>query len=128
MKFGDFFRQKRLNLKLTLRSFCERYGFDPAYISRLENNVIKPPREDSKLQALAISLQLKKETEEWVIFFDLAYTANEEISKDIKKAIPDLNSLLPAFLRTSNNKKISGEKAKELIDFLKKGGNSTRHE
>lgn len=128
MKFGDFFRQKRLNLKLTLRSFCERYGFDPAYISRLENNVIKPPREERKLQGLAIALQLKKETEEWVIFFDLAYTANEEIPKDIKKAIPDLNSLLPAFLRTSDNKKISKEKSKELIDFLQKGGNSTRHE
>lgn len=128
MKFGDFFRQKRLSLELTLRSFCERYGFDPAYISRLENNVIKPPREEGKLQALAISLQLKKETEEWVTFFDLAYTANEEIAKDIKKAIPDLNSLLPAFLRTSDNKKISKEKSKELIDFLQKGGNSTRHE
>ncbi len=122
MKFGDYFRQLRIARKMTLRGYCERFGQDPSNISRLENGKLNPPKDVGKLKGYAISLGLKENTKEWVIFFDLAYQANKDLPKEIKEEVPEVITLLPAFLRTGNNKKINKEKVKKLIKFLEKGG------
>ncbi|MBI4039277.1 helix-turn-helix transcriptional regulator, partial [Candidatus Daviesbacteria bacterium] len=51
--FGDFFRVKRIELGFSLRAFCERYGFDPGNISRLERNILPPTLDDEKLAGYA---------------------------------------------------------------------------
>lgn len=121
INFGDFFRQKRLEQNLTLRAFCQRYGIDTAYISRLENSKIKPPR-GRKLSALAKALRITKNDQEWIEFFDLAHQSRSELPTDLKEEAPEVFSLLPAFLRTPDGKKISKKKVEELIDFLKTDG------
>lgn len=118
MNFGDFFREKRLKEGLTLRAFCNRFGYDSAYISRIETARLSPPKEEEKLIALAKALGLKKETEDWIRFFDLAYQAKAELPPDIKMAAPEILSLVPAFLRTRDGKKIDKYKIRELIKFL----------
>ena len=122
MNFGGYFREKRIEQKLTLRAFCKRFGFDSAYISRLENNKMKPPEEETKLSALADALNLEKNSKDWVKFFDLAYQAKKELPEDVKETAPEIISLLPAFLRTPDGKKVSKEKLEKLISFLEKGG------
>lgn len=43
---GEFLRSKRLyNLKLSLREFCKKYDLDIYYISKLENDLTRPPEE-----------------------------------------------------------------------------------
>lgn len=121
MSFGDYFRKKRLQQRLTLRAFCKRFGFDTAYISRLENNKMRPP-EDEKLSVLAESLSLEKNSRDWVRFFDLAYQSREKLPKDIIENASDVVSLLPAFLRTPDGKKVSKEKLERLTRFLQTGG------
>jgi transcriptional regulator with XRE-family HTH domain len=122
MKFGEFFRLKRLQNKMTLRGYCERYGQDPANVSKLENSKLNRPKNEEKLKALAISLDIKENSRDWVTFFDLAFQENKDLPSDIKDAVPQIISLLPAFLRTGDNKKINKEKVNELIKFLEKGG------
>jgi len=119
MNFAEYFRNTRIKNGLTLRAFCNKYGFDTAYISRIETGKMLPPNEDGKLEALAKALNIEKNSPEWVEYHDLAYQAKSEISKDIKESVPELINLLPAFLRTPDNKKINKEKVKQLINFLK---------
>ncbi len=121
VNFGDYFREKRVNKNLTLRVFCKRYGIDTAYISRLENNKIKPPAGE-KLLALAKTLGIVKNSQEWIMFFDLAHQSRNELPKDLKEEVPEVLSLLPAFLRTPDGRKISKKRVKELIVFLRKDG------
>lgn len=115
MTFGEFFRQKRIGLRLTLRKFCEMYQFDPGNISRLERNILPPTLDEEKLAGYATALRIKRDSEEWVTFFDLAHAAKNSIPKDVTGEGYDF---LPAFFRTMRNKKLDKQKMKELIDFL----------
>ena len=127
--FGDFIRKKRLKNKLTLRSFCNRFGYDTAYISRLENDKIPPFKSKDKLSILANALGIEKNTKDWVKYFDLAYQARKELPPDIKKDASEVIDILPAFLRKPDGKKIKKSRIRELITFLTEGediGNRTR--
>ena len=58
--FGDSFRAKRIELGFSLRAFCERYGYDPGNISRLERNMLPPTLDDEKLAGYAAALKIKR--------------------------------------------------------------------
>jgi|SRR3989338_13456 len=115
--FGEFFRQKRLASEMTLRSFCQRYGYDPGNISRIERNILSPSLNDEKLAGYAAALKIKRESEEWVKFYDLAHTAKGRVPKDITKD-KDVKDMLPAFFRTMRNKKLDRKKLEKLIKLL----------
>jgi len=116
--FGEFFRQKRISLGFTLRSFCERYGYDPGNISRLERGILPPTEDQDKLQALAKALGLKEESSEWVTFFDLAYISKGKIPSDILSK-PRATEHLPLLFRTARGKKLSKKKLQALIKILR---------
>lgn len=115
--FGKYFRQRRLELEMTLRSFCQRYGYDPAYISRIERDILAPPDDKEKLKAFAKALNIKEGTEDWVTFFDLAYISKGQIPKDLAS---DKNSIdyLPLLFRTVRGKKVTSKNLKKLINLL----------
>lgn len=115
--FGEFFRQKRLSLGLTLRAFCERYGYDPGNISRLERNILPPTLSDEKLAGYASALKIERDSEEWVKFYDLAHTARGSIPTDLKDN-PEVIFFLPAFFRTVRGKKLDKEKVQKLLKLL----------
>ncbi len=71
-RFGNFFRQRRQTLGLSLREFCRRNGFDPGNISRLERGLLTPPHSTEVLESYAKALKLEPESQEWHVFFDLA--------------------------------------------------------
>ena len=52
-RFGAFFKQKRLELGLSLRRFCLEHGLDPGNISKLERGRLAPPQHDP-LSALGV--------------------------------------------------------------------------
>ena len=115
--FGESFRQKRIDLGFTLRSFCERYGYDPGNISRLERNILSPSIDKQKLEGYAVALKIPRDSEEWTIFFDLAHAAKGKIPEDIIKS-PHMLSILPAFYRTARGEKLDKDKIKQLIKLL----------
>lgn len=119
MHFGEYFKSRRKNLGLTLRQYCSNSGQDPAYISRLENAITAAPASTEKLRALAVSLHLQQDTEEWVQFFDLAAISRREVPQDIDINSPEALSLLPAFYRTLRNDPISNEEASRLLKLIK---------
>ncbi len=117
--FGEFFRSKRISLGLTLRAFCLKYNLDAGNISRLERNILPPSLDNEKLAALARALQIKRDTEEWVLFHDLAHTAKGQIPKDIINNT-EATQYLPLLFRTIRGKKLSKDKLKNLIQLLRK--------
>ncbi len=119
--FGDYLREKRLEKNFTLRAFCERFGLDTAYISRLETNKLKPPSSE-KLSALAEALGLQKNSKDWIKFFDLAHQARNELPDDVKENASEIITMLPAFLRTPDGKRVSKQKIEKLINFLESKG------
>jgi len=117
--FGEYIRTKRLKQDLSLREFCRIFGLDIANLSRLENNREKPSLREDKLEQLARALGIEKNTKEWIIFTDLAHQANKKLPVDIGNNTSEIMTLLPAFLRTKDNKQISNKQVEKLIKFLK---------
>lgn len=115
--FGEFFRQKRINAGFTLRSFCERFGLDPAYISRIETDILTPPQDKDKLSALAKALGISEGSSSWIDFFDLAYIAKGKLPEDILK---DKKSIkyLPLLFRTARGQRLSKKKLQELVELI----------
>lgn len=120
--FGDLFRQKRIALGFTLRSFCERYGYDPGNISRLERSILSPSIDRQKLEGYATALRIPRDSEEWTTFFDLAHAAKGKIPQDLIKS-PHILSILPAFYRTARGKKLDKRKINQLIKLLNNAQN-----
>lgn len=121
MGFGTYFKKKRKETGLTLRQFCENKGLDAAYISRLENGIISPPRKRALIKSLATAIKIKEGSSEWVRFFDLAATSRGEFPKDIKENFPSVIKYLPAFLRSVKKKKIKKKDIEKLIKLIKNG-------
>lgn len=115
--FGEFFRQKRVSLGFTLRSFCERYDYDPGNISRLERNILSPSIDKEKLAGYAVALKIPKDSEEWTMFFDLAHAAKGKVPEDI---LEDKKSMkyLPLLFRTARGGRLSKKKLQELVDLI----------
>lgn len=110
-----------METNLTLRQFCKNKGLDPAYISRLENDIISAPSKESLLRTLAKAIEIKENTPEWVEFFDLASASKGEMPKDIKQEFPEVLTYLPAFLRSVKRNKVTKEDVEELVELVKGG-------
>ncbi len=54
MSFGSVIRKRRLELDIGLNDFCERIDISPAYWSRIERNIEKPPRDELIERAAAV--------------------------------------------------------------------------
>ena len=118
MEFAEYLKQLRSGLGMTLREFGTAKGYDAAYISRLENSILKAPSEPEKLIALATAYELEPETREWVHFHDLAAINRNEIPEDLKDN-PQVLNFLPAFYRTIRNDKIDKQEIEQLLKLVK---------
>lgn len=117
--FGAYFRERRARLSLPLRQFCLDNGFDPGNVSRLERGRLAPPASDDKLRGYARALRLKKGSEEWITFFDLAAVARREIPEDLM-ADEDIVRRLPLVFRTLRGLRVEDAKLDELVDKIRK--------
>jgi transcriptional regulator with XRE-family HTH domain len=117
--FGEFFREQRIALGVTLREFCRRNGLDPGNISRLERGVLPPPQGRETLEHYAKLLKLKKGSDDWYNFFDLAAAENGRIPPEILEDKEVLEKL-PILFRTLRGQKVPDEQLDELVRKLRK--------
>jgi len=119
MTFGEFFKQKRIDLKKTLRQFCAENKLDPGNISRLERGLMLPPQGSDKLVEYARYLHIKKGSDDWYRFFDLARIEAGRIPDEFLKDEVIVASL-PILFRTLRGQKISEKKLEKLVELIKK--------
>jgi transcriptional regulator with XRE-family HTH domain len=115
--FGEFFKKKRIALGLTLREFCEKHQLDPGNISKIERGRLTPPKE-KKLEEYAQCLNIKKGSDDWYEFFDLATAEAGRIPTELMEN--ELVGKLPILFRTARGKKPTKDELEEFITFLKK--------
>lgn len=117
--FGEFFKAKRIEKRLTLREFCKKYGLDPGNISKLERGFLPPPTSREKLESYASFLGLKKGSNDWIEFFDRAAACQGKLPEDVLEDSEIIKNL-PLIFRTIRGKKVSPKLLDELIEKIKK--------
>ena len=120
MKFHELFKRKRMEIG-TVREFARESGLDLAYVSRLENGVILPPKDGEKLARLANALGIVEGSEEWQEFMDLAAIAKNELPEDLRDD-ERVAKVLPAFYRAMRDKDMDEEELQRLLELIKESG------
>ena len=116
--FGQFFKKKRIELRVTLRQFCSENNFDPGNISKMERGLLPPPTNAEKLGQYAKSLNIKEGSNDWYEFFDLAHASSGRIPDEILSN-KDLVSKLPLVFRTLRGQKLTKDQLNELVEKLR---------
>ena len=115
--FGEFFKEKRIALGLTLRQFCEQHHIDAGNMSKIERGILPPPKSDELLKKYAALLNLKEGTDDWYLFFDSAAADSGRLPKELMEK--DILARMPVFFRTIRGKKLSKDKLDKLIKLIK---------
>jgi transcriptional regulator with XRE-family HTH domain len=119
MRFGDFFKARRIALRKTLRQFCRDNGLDPGNISRLERGLLPPPQGRETLESYAKLLKLKKGSDDWYTLFDLAAAETGRIPQELLDD-KDVVEKLPILFRTLRGQKVPDEQLDELVRKIRK--------
>ncbi len=116
--FGEFFKAKRIELSLTLRQFCLKFGLDPGNLSKIERGLLPPPKNQEKLEEYAGYLGLKKGSDDWIEFFDRAAAESGRLPTDILSD-KEVVEKLPILFRTLRGQKVPDDKLDELVRKIK---------
>lgn len=116
--FGQFLREKRLALDLSLREFAKRVGVQPSNYCNVEADVLPPPPAET-LDRIK-ELGLIKGSEDYETFHDLAAKGRDEIPADVERIVKE-NDLIPAMLRTVEYEKVSKDQLRGIIEDLRSG-------
>ena len=95
---------------------------DPSNWSKIEREILQPPRDEETLRIWAKQLGLKPDTDDWLKFFEYAAVDAGRIPDHIMKD-GKLASHLPAFFRTLSGQKPSREDLDKLLLIIQ----GTRH-
>ncbi|MBI5384746.1 MAG: helix-turn-helix transcriptional regulator [Verrucomicrobia bacterium] len=104
--FGQFIKELRARQRLGLREFCLEHGHDPSNWSKIEREVLSPPRDEATLRKWARQLGLTEGSDDWLKFFDYAAVDAGRIPDYVMKD-EKLLAQLPAFFRTLSGQKPS---------------------
>ena len=113
-RFGELFKRLRLDTGATLREFCLKNSLDPGNLSRLERGVVPPPQNHDKLEEYAKFLGLKKGSDDWYQFFDLAAAESGKFPKDVLSD-DQVVAKLPVLFRTLRGQKVTDEELDQLV-------------
>ena len=117
--FGANAKALRQARSLTLRAFCEKHGFDPGNLSRLERGLSLPPQDQEKLAEYATALGLHSDSPEWREFFDRAAAARGELPKDLLED-EEVVEKLPLLFRTLRGDPVPPDRLDDLIDKVRR--------
>ena len=119
MSFGQFLKEKRMALDMSLREFAKGVGMQPSNYCNVEADVLPPPPPET-LARLAKALGLKQSTKDYETFHDLAAKGRDEIPADVERIVKE-NELIPAMLRTVEYEQLSQEQLRGIIEDLRSG-------
>ena len=117
MTFGTFVKEARIKAGLTLRGFCRIMNADPGNWSKIERGYLPPPKSKKVLKAVALTLKLAEDSEDWHALFDLASIGF------IPPGLLDDRSVvekLPVFFRTLRGEKPAQKELLNLIDKIRR--------
>lgn len=117
--FGAFFKELRIKQEMTLRQFCDAHGYDAGNISKLERGLLSPPESEAKLTDYARALKIRRGSDDWYQFFDLARASRGLLPPELLRK-RDVVARLPLLFRTLRGQKVSEQKLNELIEMIRR--------
>jgi transcriptional regulator with XRE-family HTH domain len=118
-KFGEFLKELRMRVGLSLREFCLQNGLDPGNYSRVERGMFRPPQDREIVAKYATALGLERGSDEWLHLFDLAAAERGQVPEDIMSD-EELVDKLPVLFRTMRATQMSPEKLDEFIEKIRR--------
>ena len=115
--FGGFFKKLRIKQGLTLRHFCLENQLDASNISKLERDVLPPPK-GGTLDRYALALGLKPGDDDFYTFHDLAATANRTMPSYLTEE--EIEEKVPVFFRALRSDENKDELMKKIKGVIKK--------
>lgn len=116
MTFGTFIKEARIRAGLTLREFCRTMNVDPGNWSKIERDLLPPPKSQRVLREIALTLKIAENSDSWHEIFDRA-----SISFIPKDLLDDQSVVekLPVFFRTLRGDKPARNELEALIRKIK---------
>ncbi len=121
MAFGQFIKERRNALNLSLREFCKQLGEDASNWSKVERGILAPPQDEEKLRRIAKLLDIGNNSEAWNMLTDYAKIDAGKIP-DYLMSDKDVLNALPIFFRTIGSVKPTPEELAKLIEVIRKEG------
>lgn len=115
LPFGEYVKQRRESLKMTMRDFAEKVQISPAYLCDIEKGNRKPP--ERFLEKFAEVLQIT-DANELNDFYDRAGVGKNGQHSDINTYIDGLPSARMA-LRTARDNHYTDEDWLRLVEIIK---------
>jgi hypothetical protein len=116
--FGTFIKELRARQRVGLREFCLEHGHDPSNWSKIEREVLSPPRDEETLRQWAKQLGLKPGSDDWHKFHDYAAVDAGRIPDHVMKD-EELLAKLPVFFRTISGRMPSRTRLANLMKLLR---------
>jgi hypothetical protein len=114
--FGDFVREKRLEVGLANRAFCDAIHFDYSQWNRIERGLEPPPKDRAVLKTIGDVIQLQTE-EDWNQLFDLAMEEKAVNRRSVSDS--EATAALPVCFRAPEDKPLTPETVKKMKRFIK---------
>ena len=115
LPFGEYVKQRRECLKMTMRDFAEKVQISPAYLCDIEKGNRTPPVK--YLEKIAEVLQIT-DVDELNTFYDSAGVSKNGQHSDINTYIDGFPSARMA-LRTARDKHYTDEDWLRLVEIIK---------
>lgn len=115
-EFGSLLKEFRLRTGFGLRKFAQMINMPAPNLCDIEHGRRKAPSEPERLREIAEALALTEGSADWERFFDAA-GGGEELPPDVRHLAG--RKLVPALLRTIDNRQMSDEEIAQLIAEIK---------
>jgi transcriptional regulator with XRE-family HTH domain len=115
-EFGSLLKEFRLRAGFGLRKFAQMIDMPAPNLCDIEHGRRNPPSEPARLRDIAEALGLTEGSPDWERFFD-AVSGGEELPPDVRHLAG--RKLVPALLRTIDNRQMSDEEIAQLIAEIK---------
>jgi HTH-type transcriptional regulator, competence development regulator len=112
--FGKYIKELRKKVGLSQRDLADKAGIDFTYLSKIENDKMAPPSEDTIKK---IAEALDENADKLIIMAD-------KIPSDYKPVLQS-SPEVPMLLRTISSGNFSEEKLKKLVEQAKKLGENS---
>ena len=111
LPFGEFVKQRREELKMTMRDFAEKVDISPAYLCDIE----KGNRSAPTLRLKEMIEVLKINEDEVVDFKDLAYKSKNALVPELIHYLINSKEARKA-MRVLIDKEVNGEQFLEIVE------------
>ena len=116
MTFGQYVKDLREKSGLSLRQFCRLADLDASNWSKIERDLLPPPKSRQQINDIASILSIPKESEEWNTLLDLAAISHVPKELFYNKSVAEK---MPMYFRTARGEKPDPETVKELAKLFR---------